>query len=250
MAAAVEHALKTGYRHIDGALCYGNEKEVGAGLKAGFDSGIKREDVFVTTKLWSTHHRDVEKAIDTSLADLGLDYVDLYLIHWPVAMNQNGNHPLFPKLPDGSRDIDHDRKHTDTWKDMEKLLETGKTKAVGVCNYSAKYLQELLDIATTKPTVNQIENHPLLPQEEILELAKANGILVTAYSPLGSADSPLLKDEDVVRIAEKHSVEPANVLIGYGRKSSHPCSLASFRCVVANETITQSPEVMPSFRSL
>lgn len=95
---AVSHALKHGYRHIDAALVYQNEDEVGQGLKEAFDSGIKREDVFVTTKLWNTYHRKAEECIDQSLKSLGLDYVDLWLMHWPVPMNGNGNHPLLPKL--------------------------------------------------------------------------------------------------------------------------------------------------------
>ena len=170
----------------------------------------------MTTKLWCTDHQRVEQGLDKSLSDLGLDYVDLYLVHWPIAMNPNGNHPLFPKLPDGSRDLVRERSHIETWKDMEKLLKTKKTKAIGVCNYSVKYLQELLKEASVIPATNQIENHPLLPQDDIYELAKEKGILITAYSPLGSTDSPLLKDESVTKIAKKHGVSPGNVLISWG----------------------------------
>lgn len=128
------HALKSGYRHIDAAFVYGNENEVGQGLKEAFDSGIKREDVFVTSKLWCTYHRKPEECLDESLKRLGLAYVDLYLVHWPVPMNPNGNDPLFPKLPDGSRDLDHEWSHVETWKKMESLLKTGKVKAIGVSN--------------------------------------------------------------------------------------------------------------------
>lgn len=135
---AVAHALKSGYRHIDAAFVYGNENEVGEGLKEAFDSGIKREDVFVTSKLWNTYHRKPEECLDEGLKRLGLDYVDLYLIHWPVPMNPNGNDPLFPKLPDGSRDLDREWSHVDTWKGMEGLLKTGKVKAIGVSNVSCR----------------------------------------------------------------------------------------------------------------
>jgi glycerol 2-dehydrogenase (NADP+) len=212
---AVEYAISIGYRHIDAAYSYGNEEEVGKGLKKAFEAGVKREDVFVTTKLWSTHHKRVQENLDMSLAKLGLDYVDLYLMHWPVAMNPNGNHPLFPTTPDGSRDVDFSRNHVDTYLDMEKLVDTGKVKAIGVANYSVMYLKELLACASIVPAVNQIENHPLLPQDDVLDFCKVNGIHITAYSPLGSTGSPLLTLPAVQQIATKHSFSSASVLLSY-----------------------------------
>lgn len=212
---AVSYALSIGYRHIDAAYCYGNEDEVGEGLKEAFASGIKREDVFVTTKLWCTYHSRVEQNLDMSLKSLGLDYVDLYLMHWPVAMNPNGNHEKFPKHPDGSRDLVLDWKHTETWKSMEKLLATGKVKAIGVANYSVRYLKELLPTATIVPAVNQIENHPSLPQQEIVDFCKSKGIHITAYSPLGSTGSPMMKEKAIVEVAEKRGITPASVLLSY-----------------------------------
>ncbi|KKY29099.1 putative d-galacturonic acid reductase [Phaeomoniella chlamydospora] len=184
--AAVETALKAGYRLIDCAYCYGNEAEVGAGLKKAFESGIKREEVFVTGKVWCTYMSRVEENLDMTLKDLGLQYLDLYLVHWPVAYNPNGNHEKFPMLPDNSaRDVDWSQTHIDTWHSMERLLETGKVKSIGVCNYSKKYLDQLLPVAKVIPAVNQIENHPLLPQTEVVEECKKHGILVEAYSPCG-----------------------------------------------------------------
>lgn len=212
---AVSYALSIGYRHIDAAYCYGNEDEVGEGLKEAFASGIKREDVFVTTKLWCTYHSRVEQNLDMSLKSLGLDYVDLYLMHWPVAMNPNGNHEKFPKHPDGSRDLVPEWKHTETWKLMEKLLATGKVKAIGVANYSVRYLEQLLPTATIVPAVNQIENHPSLPQQEIVDYCKAKGIHITAYSPLGSTGSPMFKEKAIVEVAEKRGITPASVLLSY-----------------------------------
>ncbi|CZR65726.1 probable aldehyde reductase [Phialocephala subalpina] len=212
---AVSYALSIGYRHIDAAYCYGNEDEVGEGLKEAFASGIKREDVFVTTKLWCTYHSRVEQNLDMSLKSLGLDYVDLYLMHWPVAMNPNGNHEKFPKHPDGSRDLVPEWKHTETWKLMEKLLATGKVKAIGVANYSVRYLEQLLPTATIIPAVNQIENHPSLPQQEIVDYCKAKGIHITAYSPLGSTGSPMFKEKAIVEVAEKRGITPASVLLSY-----------------------------------
>ncbi|KAJ6012142.1 hypothetical protein N7499_012889 [Penicillium canescens] len=216
VARAVAHAIKVGYRHIDAALCYGNENEVGQGIKEAIDSGIvKREDLFVTTKLWCSFHARVEEGLQQSLTDLGLDYVDLYLMHWPLAMNPKGNHNIFPKLPDGSRDIDHSHSHVTTWKSMEKLVGTGKVKAIGVSNYSVQYLEELLPQATIIPAANQIENHPSLPQQEIVDFCKQKGIHITAYSPLGSTGSPLFTAEPIVSVANKRGVTPATVLLSW-----------------------------------
>jgi len=212
---AVSYALSVGYKHIDCAYCYGNEDEVGEGLKEAFANGVKREDIFVTTKLWCTYHSRVEQNLDMSLKSLGLDYVDLYLMHWPVAMNPNGNHEKFPKHPDGSRDLVTDWKHTQTWKAMEKLVATGKVKAIGVANYSVKYLEELLPEATIVPAVNQIENHPSLPQQEIVDFCKEKNIHITAYSPLGSSGSPMMKEKTILEVAEKRGVTPASVLLSY-----------------------------------
>ncbi|KXT13639.1 hypothetical protein AC579_4983 [Pseudocercospora musae] len=221
--AAVAHALKSGYRHIDAAFVYGNENEVGEGLKEAFDSGIKREDVFITSKLWCTYHRTPEKCLDEGLKKLGLDYVDLYLVHWPapVPMNPNGNDPMFPRHPDGSRDLDTEWSHVQTWKEMEKLLKTGKTKAIGVSNYSVPYLKELLEKAEVVPAANQIENHPYLPQQEIVDFCKEKGILIEAYSPLGSTGSPLFQEDGVKEVAKKHNVGPGTILISYQVNKGH-----------------------------
>ncbi|RDW76980.1 hypothetical protein BP6252_05033 [Coleophoma cylindrospora] len=215
---SVLYALKVGYRHIDAAYVYGNEDEVGAGLKEAFDTGVcKREDVFVTTKLWCTYHNRAELGLEKSLQRLGLDYVDLFLVHWPVPMNPNGNHDTIPKHPDGTRDIlpSSEWTHIDTWKAMEKLVPSGKTKAIGVANYSLKYLPELLAAATIVPAANQIEQHPSLPQQEIVDFCKEKGIHITAYSPLGSTGSPMLTSAPVVEVAKKRNVTPASVLLSY-----------------------------------
>lgn len=150
-----------------------------------------------------------------SLKSLGLDYVDLYLMHWPVPMNPKGNDPKFPKLPSGARDLDNSWSHIQTWKEMEMLLSTGKVKAIGVANYSKKYLEELVPQVKVTPAVNQIENHPLLPQQEIVDFCKEKGIQVTAFSPLGSSGSPLLKEDAVVKVAKEKGVSPGAVLLSY-----------------------------------
>ncbi|KAK5711369.1 hypothetical protein LTR17_018436 [Elasticomyces elasticus] len=232
VATAVEQALKAGYRHIDAAFVYGNEQEVGEGLKKAFESGVcKREDVFVTSKLWCTYHRRPEECLDEGLKRLQLDYVDLYLMHWPVPMNQDGNHPLFPKHPDGSRDLDKEWSHLKTWKEMEKLLKSGKTKAIGVSNYSKRYLEELLPQCEVVPAANQIENHPYLPQQEIVDFCKEKGILIEAYSPLGSTGSPLFNEDGVKEVAKKHDVGPGTVLISWQVSKGH---------VVLPKSVTES----------
>ncbi|KAF2730018.1 Aldo/keto reductase [Polyplosphaeria fusca] len=215
---AVIHAIEAGYRHIDCAFCYQNEDEVGEALQDVLSRGIvKREELFITSKLWCTFHTRVDEGLQKSLDLLKLDYLDLYLMHWPVPMNPNGNHPLFPKLADGSRDIDHSTNHVETWLRLEKLAQApkSKVKAIGVANYSVKYLEKLLAKATVVPAVNQIENHPYLPQQEVVDFCNEKGIHVTAYSPFGSTGSPMFKEEGVVEVANKHNVGPGTVLLSY-----------------------------------
>lgn len=211
---AVLWAIKAGYKHIDTACVYGNEHIVG---KAIADSGIPRNELFVTTKLWATSSQNPEKALKESLAKLGLDYVDLYLIHWPVSMNNNGNDPLFPKKEDGSRDIidENDWSYVDTYLEMEKLMDTSLTKAIGVCNFTLDKMKNLLAKTTIVPAALQIELHPLLPQQELVDFCHENGIVVEAYSPLGSTGAPLLKTKELTEIAAKYDVSPANICISW-----------------------------------
>ncbi|KZT69993.1 Aldo/keto reductase [Daedalea quercina L-15889] len=214
VATAVEYALKeVGYRHLDCAWMYGNEKEVGEGIRK---SGVPRSEIFITSKLWCTEHQRVEAAIDESLANLGIDYLDLYLIHWPIHLNPNGNHPTFPTLPDGKRDVLYDWKLKDTWAQLEAVLKKGKVKAIGVSNFSKRILEtEILPYATVVPAVNQLEIHLYNPQHNLIEYLRSKGIVPQAYSPLGSTNSPLLTDETASAIASKHGLQTADVLLGY-----------------------------------
>ncbi|KAM0787883.1 hypothetical protein ACM66B_003933 [Microbotryomycetes sp. NB124-2] len=209
---AVDVALRNGYKHLDCAWVYGNEDSVKEGISR---SGVKREDIFITSKLWCTHQRDPAAALDRTLELLGTDYVDLYLIHWPVPMNPNGNDPKFPTKEDGSRDLDTEWSIAQTWAGMEKVLASGKAKAIGVSNFSQPFLEELLKTAKTTPAANQIELHPYLPQHELVEFLHKQGIMPQAYSPLGSTDSPLPKDPVVQKIADKHGVATGTVLISW-----------------------------------
>ncbi|KAK7225432.1 hypothetical protein V2G26_013435 [Clonostachys chloroleuca] len=201
-----------GYRHIDAALIYGNEHEVGQGIK---DSGVPREEIFLTSKLWNTHQPNVAEGLKKSLDALGTDYLDLYLIHWPVRLVPNETSELLPVNPDGTRSVDRSWDQSETWRQMEEAYNSGKVKAIGVANWSIPYLEELRKTWRIVPAVNQVELHPFLPQHKLREYCAKYGILLEAYSPLGSAGAPLMSDDDIQGIAKKNNVSPATVLISY-----------------------------------
>lgn len=212
--------IKAGYRHIDSAAIYGNEVEVGKAIR---DSGVPREELFVTTKLWCTQQRHPADALNQSLKRLGLDYVDLYIIHWPVPLKtdsiKDGNYMTIPTRPDGKRDLDIEEwSFVKTWELMQELPKTGKVRSVGVSNFSVNNLKELLASPGNKlvPAINQVELHPLLPQEELVDFCKEKGIVVEAYSPLGGSEAPLLHDSLIKETAQSYGVEPAQVIVSWG----------------------------------
>ncbi|KAI0078636.1 Aldo/keto reductase [Panus rudis PR-1116 ss-1] len=196
---AVEVALKNGYRHIDTATAYENEKEVGVGIKA---SGVPREEIFLVTKLNNTDHADPEAALEYSLKQLDTPYLDLWLMHWPAPMTKDGK-------------ADKSLNWIDTWKKMEKIYKEhpDKVRAIGVSNVSIEFFEQLLKEATVVPAVNQIELHPSCVQDDLVKYCVDKGIVVTAYSPLGSDNSPLLTHPTVEKLAKKYEVSPANILI-------------------------------------
>ncbi|KAJ8277883.1 hypothetical protein GJAV_G00081240 [Gymnothorax javanicus] len=219
---AVEWALQAGYRHVDCASIYGNEAEIGEALQEslGPDKGLRREDVFVTSKLWNNKHHpeDVEPSLLKTLKDLRLEYLDLYLIHWPYAF-QRGDVP-FPRTEDGTLLYDYiDYKLT--WAAMECLVSKGLVKAIGLSNFNSRQIDDVLSIAKIKPCVLQVECHPYFAQVELLEHCRQRGLVMTAYSPLGSPDrawkhpdEPVLLDEPVIAaLAQKYGRSPAQIIL-------------------------------------
>jgi 2,5-diketo-D-gluconate reductase A len=189
---AVGAALTAGYRHVDTAAAYGNEAEVGLALKAAEAAGITRDDVYVVTKLWNADqgYDTTLKAFDVSLDKLAVDYLDLYLIHWPM-----------PEV----------NAYVDTFKALVRLREEGRVRSIGVSNFAPEHLNVVVDATGVVPAVNQIELHPLLPQRELRELHASLGIATEAWSPLGQGS--LLENATVATIAEAHGKTPAQVLI-------------------------------------
>eukprot|EP00056_Hartaetosiga_gracilis_P001399 m.44727 g.44727 ORF g.44727 m.44727 type:complete len:327 (-) comp10622_c0_seq1:1175-2155(-) len=223
VTTAVKHAIDAGYRHIDCAAIYGNEKEVGEGLKQAFDEGtVTREDIFVTSKLWNTFHTpcDVRGACEKTLSDLGLEYVDLYLIHWPISLKRDAG--VFPKNEDGSLQYDS-VPIEDTWKAMEELVAAGLCHAIGISNFNSKQIERIEKVATVPIAVNQVECHPYLTQTKLIDFCTEKGIVVTGYSPLGSPDRPwakdgeplLLEDPELLKVAEKYKKSVAQVCIKF-----------------------------------
>lgn len=222
--SAVKTAIELGYRHIDCAPIYGNEQEIGVAIAECIHERIvTREQLWITSKLWNDAHAraDVVPALKKSLEDLQLKYLDLYLIHWPVALKKGVDFPSEPKDFVSLTDLPT----TETWAGMEDAFKLGLTNHIGVSNFGIKALQNILAHCTIRPEMNQVECHPYFQQGALLSFCKANDIHFTAYSPLGSSDRPaafkasdepaLLEDPLLMKLAEKHSCTVAQLIISW-----------------------------------
>ena len=234
-ASAVYQAIKSGYRHLDSASDYGNEKEVGDGIKRAIDDGLcSRDDLWVTSKLWNTYHakEHVQPAIEKSLNDLQLDYLDLYLVHFPIALKYVAFETRYPaewlhqpNSNNPSMELTKVPLH-ETWQAMENLVSKKLTRQIGVCNYNSGLLHDLINYATIKPAMLQIESHPYLTQERLIRLAKQYDIPVTAFSPLGALSyveldmagqkDSVLMQEVVIKAAKRLEKTPAQIVLRWG----------------------------------
>ena len=231
-ADLVRQAIRAGYRHLDCACDYGNEEEVGAGIATALAAGeCRREDLWVTSKLWNTYHarEHVRPAVERTLRDLRLEYLDLYLIHFPIAQQFVPFETRYP--PEWFLDPSETAPRmkfarvplSETWAAMEELVTAGLVRHIGVCNYGTALLRDLLSYARVRPTVLQVELHPYLAQGKLLRFARESGIAVTAFSPLaaqsyhslGTAepDESVLNEEVVRAAAARHKKTPAQIVL-------------------------------------
>jgi len=220
----VRKAIEIGYRHFDCAFFYGNEAEIGQALTEAIKNGeVTREALWITSKLWNNRHRkaDVKGAFDITLKDLGLDYLDLYLIHWPVALQYNISYAQKGEDLVSLNEIPL----SETWRELIALQEKGVTKHIGVSNFSIKKINQITKETGIMPEVVQVESHPFLQQTNLLSFAKEKGIFLTGYCPLGSADRPaarilgsepkLFQNEIILEIAQEKGVSPAQIMLAW-----------------------------------
>jgi diketogulonate reductase-like aldo/keto reductase len=214
---ATKAALEVGFRQLDASERYRNEKEVGEAIQEVFKVGkIKRDEVFIATKLWNNNHRPerVKLAFEASLKKLQLDYVDLYLIHTPFAFQPGDEQD--PRDANGNVIYDKGVTLLDTWRALERLVDEGKCKAIGLSDISLEQTREIFEAARIKPAVVHVESHPYLPQWELLDYCRANGIVLQAFAALGHSSEPkLLLDPVITAIATRVNKSPAQVLLAW-----------------------------------
>jgi D-xylose reductase len=273
-ADTVLAAIRAGYRHFDCACDYGNEAEIGAGIAKAIDQGLcRREDLWVTNKLWNTYHSQnhVRQALDHSLHVMNLEYFDLYLIHFPISLRFVPFHMRYPPGWVFDPVGEHARMEAvhipiaETWGAMEELAQSGRVKNIGVCNFPVALLRDLRNYAKIRPAVLQVELHPYLAQEKLLRFCAENHIAVTAFSPLGAQsyfslnmaeqDESVLEQPIIQEVAQCHGKTPAQVVLRWGvqrgtaviPKTSRPERLAENLAIFNFEL---APEEMHAIHSL
>ncbi|KAJ3657756.1 hypothetical protein Zmor_009539 [Zophobas morio] len=233
---AVKDAVSVGYRHIDCAWFYENEAEVGEGLHAKIADGtIKRSDVFITSKIWNNHHakEKVVPMLKDSLSKLKLDYVDLYLVHWPMGFKETA--PSLPTDASGYSDVDY----LETWEGMEECVRLGLTKSIGLSNFNSEQVERVVTNCKIKPVVNQVEVNPNINQKKLIKFCKDRDIVVVGFCPLGRSNyagrpgfpSPTIHDPEVIKMGEKYNKTAAQVVLNY---------LVSLGVVVIPKSVTKS----------
>jgi alcohol dehydrogenase (NADP+) len=240
---AVKVALETGFRHIDGAEIYRNEDVVGEALREAFEAGtVKREELFVTTKLWNNNHRPdrVKPAFEASLRRLQLDYVDCYLIHTPFAF-QPGDEQ-YPMNEQGKPIYDSGVTLVETWREMERLVDEGRARSIGLSDITLDKLKEVVAVARIKPAVAQIECHPYLPEWELLEFCQQHGIVLLAFAPLSHGMEPKITDDPVIKdIAQRVGKTPAQVALAWAAQRGTAFLTTSTNPVHIKENFDISP---------
>ncbi|XP_015069485.1 NADPH-dependent aldo-keto reductase, chloroplastic-like [Solanum pennellii] len=225
---AIRTAIKMGYRHFDTAKIYGSELALGNALRRAIHDGlIEREDIHVTSKLWSSDHHDPVDALQQTLQRLGMEYIDMYLVHWPVALKAWVDYPVPAEEDFEELDMEN------TWSGMERCLEMGLCKSIGVSNFSSRKIEELIDFACVTPVVNQVEMHPMWRQSKLRSICGDYGIHVSAYSPLGGPGNAwgttAVVDHPIIQsIAHKHNATPAQIALRWGLYQGSSVIVKSF----------------------
>ena len=264
VASAVKKAIELGYRHIDCASIYGNEKEIGEVLQAIFTEGlVKREDLWITSKVWNNKHDDVIGSCKQSMSDLGLDYLDLYLVHWPFP-NHHGRGVTVDSRDPHAVPYIHEN-YMKTWSDMEKLIELGLVRNIGTSNMTIAKMKLLLRDCHIKPVVNEMEMHPHFQQPELFNYLESNGIKVIGFCPIGSPGRPErdktpedtvpIEDPAIMEIAARHGLHPAVICVKWAAQNGQipiPFSvkpekfMSNLRCVTEDPLTAEEMETIKS----
>ncbi|GAV52266.1 hypothetical protein ZYGR_0AG02570 [Zygosaccharomyces rouxii] len=248
---AVKAAVKAGYRHIDTAWAYGTEPFVGEAIRELIEEGvIRREDLFITSKVWPVLWDDVEKSLNESLESLGVDYIDLWLQHWPLCyVKQEDPHGINglsrnPETPEGEPYYEANGDWLETYLQMERIYldpSDNRVRSIGVSNFPEQYLERTLFECAVKPAVNQVEMHPRLPQFALSKYCRAHNILLEAYSPLGSHSAPNVHIPLVKDLAEKYNISPGCILNSYHIRQGHAVASRSLNTMRIASNIEFAP---------